>query len=238
MEIINGHLVAEQEPARNVFQNQIFPLLCLGIILVADYLTTTEIITPILLLLVLMLMMNWCPPRLQVFWIVVYTSAVLFVFFGPYFKPHYKLGDGDGIFRSATFIVAAFCTFGICLKRFRMKKSLHSAMDLIRALPLPVIASSHTGKILLANESAAALLGMSCEDLQHHSYYYVFAPPSRQGQLITNYLKFVENPLLDHSGDKKALLELSPVRLPHPIKAQWSTLTFDDTRILITVLLT
>lgn len=238
MEIVNGHLIVEQHSDKNYLQNFIFPVLCLFIILVADYLTTHEVITPILLILTLMLMMNWCPPRLHIFWIVIYSLAVLFVFFGPYFKPHYKLGDGDGIIRSATFVAAALCTLGICIKRLRIQKSLRSTMDLIRTLPLPVIVSSNTGKILLANESAAALLGMSCEDLQHHSYYYVFAPPSKQGQLITNYLKFIENPLLDETEDKKMLLELFPVRLTQPVKVQWSTLTFDDARILITIILT
>ncbi len=237
MEILDGHLITEQPAAKNYFRDYIFPTLCLGIILVADYLVTSEIITPILLLLVLILMMNWCPPRLHILWVGVYSAAVLCVFFGPYYKPHFKLGDTDELLRSATFVVAAICTFGICLKRFRIKKSLRSTMDLIQALPLPVIASSDTGKILLANESAGALLGMSIEDLQHHSYYYVFAPPSKQGQLITDYIKFMENPLIDETGDKKALMELSPVRLTRSIKVQWSTLTFDDSQILITVIL-
>ena len=237
MEIVNGQILMEETDRKNYVQNYILPLFCLILIVVIDFFVTREILTPILSLLALMLMMNWCPPRLQLFWVAVYAGVVIFGSFGPFFTPHYELGATEGALRSASFIAAAFCTFGICMKRFRLKKGLRSTMDLIRALPLPVIASSNTGRILLANESAAALLGMSVEDLQHHSYYYVFAPPSKQGQLITNYLKFIDNPLLDEVGDKKMLLELSPVRLTQPIKAQWSSLSFDDAPILITVLM-
>jgi PAS domain-containing protein len=172
----------------------VVPSVYLGLVLCFDWAEPFRTVTPPLCAMGLLFMATLLLPLWMCWWATVYSVVVVEVLLNP--KLFSFLSNGyvppevtSHKFRVAGFLCTALfcCIFSYLLTKLRRKRAFLN--HLIARMPIPVVLSDAQGRILLLNDGARELLGISSEQKNIlHSYFDLLAPKSHQGRCISSYI--------------------------------------------------
>jgi PAS domain-containing protein len=150
-------------------------------------------VSPPLLTIGLLLFSLLIGPGWMVFWATIYSCMATAILLNPRIYQFFINGFTSPEMSSHKFRVLEFistaifaCIFSWILNRLRRKQEM---MDhLLLEMPLPVVVSDIEGVIVLANQKACDLLGLSGTEREKGLFFDLLAPKLHQGSCIAAYL--------------------------------------------------
>jgi PAS domain-containing protein len=179
------------------------PFLVGAVLLLIDfYLIPGIFALPLLLLILLIFLAFRLPPWMVAIWTVTYAAIILFILFmpipeaatAPALKPYVRI---------AFFLAGGTGAILLAAYRQRLEMGHEALFRIISGLPLPVIVSDVSGKILLLNEQARQVLKHHIDEAAAPSFLSAFVHPKDQDKSIATYVSYFAS---DHIGTVATLL--------------------------------
>jgi len=222
-------LNTKKSKLRSFWEKSLFPLLAVFLIVVLDYQFPQVILTRFLCMLVLIIMSSYMKPWGQFFWIVVFSIVVNWVMHNLNFVIYYTWDNPDGLVRSLSFPVVALSTLYTCCKRQELMQSYSCTMNLIRAIPDPIVLSDEDGRILLTNKSMQQLLDLPEDKIKNSSYFTLFSLPYQQGNFVSSYLD-----RLDNQGNEHIVVDfINHDNIHRSLKVEWIPFKIEGRTLLV-----
>jgi len=167
----------------------LIPAVYLATVMSFDMVEPFRAVSPPLLTIGLLLFSLLIQPGWMVLWAIVYSGTTAIILLNPRIYAIFSNGFvtpeiTSHKFRVLSFIATAVfaCIFSWVLDRLRSKQEM---MDhLLLEMPLPVVVSDIEGVIVLANQKARDLLGLSGTEREKGLFFDLLAPKLHQGSCI------------------------------------------------------
>lgn len=191
------------KPRSGAWENFWLPFLIgTGLLLIDFYLIPGIFALPLLLLILLIFLAFRLPARMVAIWTITYAAIILALLFmpipqaatDPAFKPYVRI---------AVFLTGGVGAILLAAYRQRLEIGHEALFRVISGLPLPVIVSDMSGRILLLNEQAQQVLKNHVTDEPGLSFFSTFLSPADKDKSVAIYTSYFAP---DHIGTVATML--------------------------------
>ena len=185
-------------PLYKTFLCLLLPAVYLTLVVLFDRLEPFRTVAPPLLTIGLLFFSLLIGPAWMFFWAIIYSTVASYILLNPRIYSFFSNGLSSPEMSSQKFRVMGFistaifaCIFSWLLNRLRSKQDMLN--HLLLQMPMPVVVSDIEGVILLSNEKARELLGLSGTERDIGLFFDLLAPKLHQGACIAHYLNIFKS---------------------------------------------